>query len=547
MIFQAIAALAYIVLQGRRALLVLLHQMLHHLLCTQRRRAGSPCGHAAGAHASVASTIMEVPGNFGSGSVPPQPTSVSVSPASRLYASDGPLQWFPTKGKRSWSGADECVSHIKSAPPGCKMASASLLCRLRMAPFARNAEMGFPSREPWFGCSKRTTARQNVCASTEDAVDHGVGIIRSPGGPGVRGTAGRHIQTPKLGVDCVVKRKVRRRGRIPTMLQRPWPGPPAPWRGVPYRPGRLAGRPRQTPQLSGSASHALASLAKEVIPPLLAPTSGRPEAMASSGCDAEWFARVGMHEQVTTGVDFGQPLAVSDVVKKVNLAGRVLHGQPLQALAFDAIAHQDQPVIARYGRCPATASSRSAGADSSPAPGGRHRAAEWCRGAHWIAAADAGASPGVRRAGENRATSTPMGRIQIPRANPVPSRSGHQLSRGMLRDRHVMVKEGEVDPVHVPAAEAAMECAVARVGSHVLVHALAAQPQHHRTKVQIVQQVFADHAAQVVQVVLVADFDDVRPFFAQDPAYGVLGIQVLRRVDDNGNCHRSGPWARARM
>ncbi len=101
----------------------------------------------------------------------------------------------------------------------------------------------------------------------------------------------------------------------------------------------------------------------------------------------------------------------------------------------------------------------------------------------------------------------------------------------MLRDRYVMVKEGEVDPVHVPAAEGAMECAIGHIGSYIFIHALATEAQHQGAKVQIAQQSFADHPAQILQVVLVANFNDIRPFFTQDSAYGVLGIQVLCWVE----------------
>ena len=80
-----------------------------------------------------------------------------------------------------------------------------------------------------------------------------------------------------------------------------------------------------------------------------------------------------------------------------------------------------------------------------------------------------------------------------------------------------------------------MECAIADIGSYILIHTLATQPQHERAKVQIAQQSFANHATQILQVVLVADFNDIRPFFPQDFALMILdrmlpgcdGIEVL--------------------
>ena len=86
-----------------------------------------------------------------------------------------------------------------------------------------------------------------------------------------------------------------------------------------------------------------------------------------------------------------------------------------------------------------------------------------------------------------------------------------------------------------------MECAIAYIDSYILIHALATEPQHQGAKVQIAQQSFADHAAQILQVVLVANFDDIRPFFTQDPAYGVLRIQVLCWIETTVTAIERGP------
>src|ERR1700749_3945624 len=94
-----------------------------------------------------------------------------------------------------------------------------------------------------------------------------------------------------------------------------------------------------------------------------------------------------------------------------------------------------------------------------------------------------------------------------------------------------MVKQGEVEPVHVPTAEGAMECAIGHIGSYVFIHALATEAQYQGAKVQIAQQSFADHTAQILQVVLVANLYNIRPFCTQDSAYRGFGTQVTGWIE----------------
>src|ERR1700761_3447477 len=94
-----------------------------------------------------------------------------------------------------------------------------------------------------------------------------------------------------------------------------------------------------------------------------------------------------------------------------------------------------------------------------------------------------------------------------------------------------MVEERKIEPVHIPAAEQAEKGAVAKISSDILIHALAAQPYHHGPEIQILEQIFANHPAQEMEIVLIADLDYIGPLHAQNSAQRVYWIEVLDGVD----------------
>src|SRR5580658_2904325 len=74
-----------------------------------------------------------------------------------------------------------------------------------------------------------------------------------------------------------------------------------------------------------------------------------------------------------------------------------------------------------------------------------------------------------------------------PTFHPMALRRRQQFRRRMLGDSRMMVEEGEVHPVHVPATEPAMNETVTDISGYVFVHAFAAKPEHNGTKVQLRQ------------------------------------------------------------
>ncbi len=95
-------------------------------------------------------------------------------------------------------------------------------------------------------------------------------------------------------------------------------------------------------------------------------------------------------------------------------------------------------------------------------------------------------------------------------------RRGDQFLRGITGVRDVGIEKRKVEPTHVERSERPSQPRRCHVGTEVVVHALAALAHYDGLEIQAFQQPESQDSTEIVQAVLVTDFDEVRAFLLQN-------------------------------